>query len=361
MKAIFLDRDGTIIIEPPDEQVDALEKLELVPGVIQGLRLLRKYGYNLVMVSNQDNLGTDKYPYEKYELVQNKLLKLLEGEGIEFDKIFICPHSKDDNCSCRKPKTGLVNEYIRINSLDLSCSFVIGDRDTDIAFAKNIGCKAIKLSKQIAENADYSTSSFLDACNYIVRKNRSASIKRVTKETDISVEVSLDGTGEYEIQTGIEFFNHMLEQLAKHSGIDIKLKVHGDLKVDEHHSVEDTGIALGNAIREALGVKRGIARFGCVIPMDESLAQVAIDLSGRTYCSVKAKFKREKVGDFPTELVEDFFCAFAEGLKANMHIIVNGRNEHHKIEAIFKAVARALKQAIALTESDAIPSTKGIL
>ena len=363
MKVIFLDRDGTIIAEPPDEQVDSLEKLELIPGVIQGLRLLQNRGYVFVLVSNQDNLGSSAYPNEKYEIVQNKLMRLLNGEGIQFIAVFICPHGVNDNCACRKPKTGLIDEFIRTNEIDLSHSFVFGDRETDVHLARNIGCKAIRLTSDKSTSADFKTESFIEACHYIVRSDRSAVLKRDTAETKIFVEVCLDGTGNYEINSGIGFFDHMLALLSKHSGIDMKIEVQGDLQVDEHHSVEDTGLVLGDAIRQALGDKRGIERYGFLLPMDESMAQVALDLGGRPFCSFNAPFEREKVGEFPTELVEDFFRAFADGVRANLHITVAGRNDHHKIEAIFKAVARALRQAVTQNEqnADVLPSTKGVL
>ncbi|MGD1044832.1 MAG: bifunctional histidinol-phosphatase/imidazoleglycerol-phosphate dehydratase HisB [Bacteroidota bacterium] len=363
MKVVFLDRDGTIIVEPPDEQVDSLEKLELIPGVIQGLCLLQNRGYVLVMVSNQDNLGSSAYPIETYEIVQNKLTRLLSGEGIQFNAVFVCPHGAKENCACRKPKTGLVDEFIHTNKVDLLHSFVFGDRETDVQLARNIGCTAVRLTSDELTRADFKNESFIELCRYIVRSDRSTAIKRKTAETTISVEVCLDGTGNYEINSGIGFFDHMLALLSKHSGIDMKIEVQGDLHVDEHHSVEDTGLVLGDAIRQALGDKRGIERYGFLLPMDESLAQVALDLGGRPFCSFNAPFEREKVGEFPTELVEDFFRAFADGLRANLHITVTGRNDHHKIEAIFKAVARALRQAVTQNEqnADVLPSTKGVL
>lgn len=363
MKVVFIDRDGTIVVEPPDEQVDSLEKLELIPGVIQGLRLLQNRGYVLVLVSNQDNLGSSAYPNEKYEIVQKKLMRLLNGEGIQFKSVFVCPHSSNDNCLCRKPKTGLLDEFIRTNEVDLLRSFVFGDRETDVQLARNIGCKAIRLTSDESTKADFKSNSFIEACNYIVKSNRSATVIRNTAETKISVEICLDGEGSYKINSGIGFFDHMLSLLSKHSGIDVKIEVQGDLQVDEHHSVEDTGLALGDAIRQALGDKRGIERYGFLLPMDESLAQVALDLGGRPFCSFNAKFEREKVGEFPTELVEDFFRAFADGLRANLHITVAGRNDHHKIEAIFKAVARSLQQAVRQNEknADVLPTTKGVL
>jgi imidazoleglycerol-phosphate dehydratase / histidinol-phosphatase len=363
MNIIFLDRDGTLILEPSDEQIDTLEKLEMLPGVFRGLQMLQNHGFTLVMVTNQDNLGSAAYPQKAYDLVQKKLLGLLAGEGIQFSEVFVCPHSKKDGCVCRKPKTGLVSDFIKTNNVDLAHSFVFGDRETDVQFAQNIGCKSVRLTTDVSTKADFKTDNFLVACNFIVRQVRSASVQRKTSETNIAVQVCLDGTGNYEISSGIGFFDHMLAQLAKHSGIDMNIRVQGDLQVDEHHSVEDTGLALGEAIRQALGAKRGIERYGFLLPMDESLAQVALDLGGRPYCSFQASFDREKVGEFPTEIVEDFFRAFADGLRANLHISVSGRNDHHKIEAIFKAVARTVRQAVTKCEqnADMLPSTKGVL
>jgi imidazoleglycerol-phosphate dehydratase/histidinol-phosphatase len=363
MNVVFLDRDGTIIVEPPDEQIDTLEKLEITPGAIQGLRLLQNHGYVLVMVTNQDNLGSAAYPQKSYDLVQKKLMGLFNGEGIQFVGVFVCPHSSQDTCACRKPKPGLVSEFIRTNNVDLTRSYVFGDRETDVQLAQNIGCKSVRLTTDASSNADFKTENFLEACNFIIRQVRSAAVQRKTLETDIAVEVSLDGMGNHNISSGIGFFDHMLSLLSKHSGIDMNIRVKGDLQVDEHHGVEDTGLALGEAIRQALGDKRGIERYGFLLPMDESLAQVALDLGGRPFCSFNALFEREKVGEFPTELVEDFFRAFADGLRANLHITVTGRNDHHKIEAIFKAVARTLRQAITRCEqnADVLPSTKGVL
>ncbi len=362
-KVAFLDRDGTLIVEPPDQQIDSLEKLELIPGVVQGLRMLVDRGYELVMVTNQDSLGSPAYPWENFDLPQRKLLRLLEGEGIVFSEIFICPHAPRDGCGCRKPKIGLVEEYLKSNDIDLTKSFVVGDRETDVEFARNIGCKSIRLGREIQSSADVVAQSFLEACQTIIRSNRSFRLERKTTETSIHIEISLNGTGRYQIETGIGFFNHMLAQLAKHSLIDLDIRVKGDLHVDEHHTVEDTGLALGEAIRQALGDKRGIERYGFLLPMDESLAQVAIDLGGRPYLVFKATFERERVGELPTELVEDFFRALADGLRANLHIEVEGRNDHHKIEAIFKGVAKALKQAVSQDPHSAflLPSTKGLL
>jgi imidazoleglycerol-phosphate dehydratase / histidinol-phosphatase len=363
MNVVFIDRDGTIIVEPPDEQIDTLEKLEMIPGAIRGLRFLQDLGYVLVMVTNQDNLGSPAYPQKAYDLVQNKLMGLLRGEGIQFAGVLVCPHTSNDGCTCRKPKTGLVADFLRMHEVQLARSFVFGDRETDVQLAQNIGCRSVRLTKEALTKADFKTESFWEACMFIAREARSAAIQRSTSETNISVDVHLDGTGRHEISSGIGFFDHMLAQLSKHSGIDMTIQVQGDLHVDEHHSVEDTGLALGEALRQALGDKRGIERYGFLLPMDESLAQVALDLGGRPFCSFKASFDREKVGEFPTELVEDFFRAFADGLRANLHISVTGRNDHHKVEAMFKAVARTLRQAVTRYEqnADVLPSTKGVL
>ncbi len=362
MNVLFVDRDGTLVQEPPDEQVDSFEKLAFIPGVVTGLGRLVRHGYKLVMVTNQDHLGTPRFPFKAFEPVQQRILDHLAGEGIRFDAVFVCPHVPEDNCACRKPKTGLLEDFMRSNPVDLKRSWVIGDRETDVQLARNLQVRAARLTRDAGSAADITRESFLELCNAIVHADRSARVVRSTKETTITVEIALDGTGRGTIRTGIGFFDHMLEQIAKHSGIDLTIDVKGDLRVDEHHTVEDTGIALGEAIRQALGEKRGIGRYGFVLPMDESLAQVALDLGGRPYCAFNATFTRERVGELPTELVEDFFRAFADGLRANLHITVNGRNDHHQIEAMFKATARALRQAIALDGTgESIPSTKGVL
>jgi len=363
MKAVFIDRDGTIIVEPPDEQIDSLEKLEIIPHAIEGLRLLVDRGYELVMVTNQDGLGTDRYPRASFEAPQNKLLRILEGEGITFAQVFVCPHVPSDQCSCRKPKTGLLDKYLKDQNPDFSRSFVFGDRETDVQLGKNIGCKTVRLSEDSQSAADFVTTDFLEACRFIVRSERAAHFERRTAETSITVDVVLDGSGTFAINTGVGFFDHMLAQLSKYSLIDLTVATTGDLHVDEHHTVEDTGLAIGSAIRQALGDKRGIERYGFLLPMDESSAQVALDLSDRPYFVFNGAFEREKVGEFPTELVEDFFRALADGLRANLHISVQGRNDHHKIEAIFKSVARTLKQAVALDQRSpaTLPSTKGTL
>lgn len=363
MKVVFLDRDGTLIVEPPDEQIDSLDKLELIPGIIEGLRLLKDRGYELVMVTNQDSLGTERFPTAAFEGPQNKLLRILQGEGVTFAHIFVCPHVPADSCDCRKPKTALVTDFLREHKPDLSQSYVIGDRETDVQFGLALGCKTIRLSTPVTSDATYVTPDFVDACRYILRTSRTAHVERKTLETNITADIALDGSGTHTINTGIGFFDHMLAQLSKHSLIDIAVIVNGDLHVDEHHSVEDTGLVLGAAIRSALGDKRGIARYGFVVPMDESLAQVTLDLSDRPYFSLEGGFERENVGELPTESVEVFLRAFADGLRANLHINVTGRNDHHKIEAIFKSLARTLKQAVAVDAQapSILPSTKGTL
>ena len=360
-KVVFIDRDGTIIKEPRDEQVDSLEKLEFIPGIVSGLKLLVDAGYSLVMVSNQDGLGTKRYPRSVFTAVQKKIVGLLAGEGIVFERVFICPHFEKDACNCRKPKVGLVNGYLNHHRIDTNRSFVFGDRETDVQFAAHLGLKSVRLGPGGTTRSTYRTASVLDACRYILRWNRYGSVERKTRETLIKVQVTLDGSGKSEISTGIGFFDHMLEQLSRHSGIDVQVKALGDLGIDEHHTVEDTGIVLGEAIRMALGNKRGIERFAA--PLDESLASVVLDLSGRSHLTFNCTFRRERVGQLPTELVEDFFLGFVQGLKATLHIECKGRNDHHKTEAIFKAVGRALRLAVAVNPrgSGSIPSTKGML
>ncbi len=360
-KVVFVDRDGTIVREPSDEQVDTLEKLEFVPGIFGGLKLLVDAGYTLVMVSNQDGLGTQRYPRKAFDLVQQKIVRTLSGEGISFEKTFVCPHLATDGCECRKPKVGLVREYVKRNRIDTVRSFVFGDRETDVQFADNLGLKSVRLTNDKRTRATYRTGNAADACRAILRWNRIGSVRRRTNETDIEVRVVVDGGGKAEIATGVGFFDHMLEQLSKHSGMEITVRANGDLHIDEHHTVEDVGIALGEALREALGEKKGIERFAA--PLDESLASVVIDLSGRSHLSFNCTFRREKVGDLPTELVEDFFRSFVQGLRATVHIDCKGRNDHHKIESIFKSMGRALKSATSRDArgSAAVPSTKGVL
>jgi imidazoleglycerol-phosphate dehydratase / histidinol-phosphatase len=375
MKAvIFVDRDGTIIQEPDSEQVHSLDELEFVPGIIRGLHLLVEMGFTLVMVTNQDGLGTPANPHDVFDRIQGKILQLLKGEGIIFEEICICPHTPAEQCSCRKPNPGILGDYLEREIIDLNRSFVLGDRETDVELAHNLDIQSVRLvgtskfgdSILKVENeskAHYITSDAYDACQHIAQSRRKAQMNRKTGETDIHIELTLDGSGNYKINTGLRFFDHMLEQIARHARIDMDLFCHGDLDVDEHHTVEDVGIALGEALREALGDKRGIERFGFEAPIDESLAKVSIDLSGRSYLVFSCEFQRERVGDLPTELVYDFFRALSDGLKATLHISCVGRNDHHKMEAIFKTVARALKQAIAVDKYalQVLPSTKGVL
>ncbi|MEK6650978.1 MAG: bifunctional histidinol-phosphatase/imidazoleglycerol-phosphate dehydratase HisB [Bacteroidota bacterium] len=365
MNIIFLDRDGTIIQEPPDQQVDSFEKLELIPGVIRGLHQLVDRGYELVLVTNQDHLGTAGYPMQSYKQVQNKLTRLMAGEGIRFLQTFVCPHGPEDGCRCRKPATGLVDAFLAARAFDRDRSWMLGDRETDVQFGRAIGVHTVRLGGRgkPETSAEYDAHDFPDACRFIQDRERFVRVRRTTAETDIRIELAVDGSGRHDINTGIGFFDHMLAQLIKHASMDATIFVRGDLRVDEHHTVEDTGLALGDALRQALGDKRGIERYGFTLPMDESVAHTVLDLGGRSYLAFEADFERERVGELPTELVEDFFRAFANGLRANLHITVTGRNDHHKIEAIFKSVARALRVAIGRDERrlSELPSTKGVL
>jgi imidazoleglycerol-phosphate dehydratase/histidinol-phosphatase len=361
-KVVFVDRDGTIVIDPPDQQIDSLEKLEFVPGIVQGLRLLSDSGFSLVMVTNQDGLGLPQYPKEAFEKVQKKIIGFLKGEGIHFERIFVCSHFPMDGCSCRKPNPGAVSSYLKRNDVDLDNSFVLGDRETDVAFAENLGVHSVRITSKKSD-AEFKTKNALEACRYIAQASRSASISRKTKETDIHVRVALNGNGKHSVSTGIKFFDHMLSQLSRHSLIDMDISANGDIDVDEHHTVEDVGIVLGEALKKALGSKRGIERFAFAAPLDEAIANVSLDLSGRSHLSFQCDFKRERIGDLPSELLEDFFKALADGLGAGVHIRCSGRNDHHKAEAIFKTTARALKLAVRIDEKQLseIPSTKGKL
>ncbi len=362
-RIVLVDRDGTIIREPRDKKVDSLEKLEFVPGIISGLKLLSSSGLTLLMVSNQDALGTKKFPKRLFARVQEKILSLLKGEGIRFEKIFICPHLPEQDCSCRKPNTGLIDEYLKKNTVDAKRSFVLGDRETDVRFAVNLGFRSVLVARRKTSRAEYTTDDAFDACNYIARAIRSAKLHRTTSETNVEVSVWLDGSGKYDIATGIGILDHMLAQLARHSRIDLTVRANGDLHVDEHHTVEDVGFVIGEALWNALGEKQGIERYGFVAPMDEATAQVVLDISGRAYLSFVCDFHRERIGGLPTELLQDFFQAFARGLRATLHIRCTGRNDHHKIEAIFKSTARALKAAIRVDPRApfAFPSTKGLV
>lgn len=362
-KILFIDRDGTIIAEPPEDlQVDSLEKLEFLPYAISGLKRLSDHGYELVMVSNQDGRGTDSFPEDAFQLPHRKMLKTLAGEGVEFAEIFIDPSFEHEKSPNRKPNTGLLTAYLARNGMDPEQSYVIGDRPTDVQLARNLGCKSIRLAAENDPEADLTFSAWPALCDFLCApRERSAKIVRNTAETRIRLELNLDGTGRHSISTGLKFYDHMLDQLSRHSGMDLQLHVEGDLEVDEHHTIEDTAIALGQAFRQALGDKKGIERYGFLLPMDEALVQCAIDLSGRAWMVFSGSFKREYVGDFPTEMFEHWMKSFSDNAGINLNLnILEGQNDHHKIEASFKALARCIRQAIRVTGRE-LPSTKGML
>jgi imidazoleglycerol-phosphate dehydratase/histidinol-phosphatase len=354
-KVLFIDRDGTLIYEPADFQVDALDKVRLVEDVIPSLLEIKKQGYRFVMVSNQDGLGTDSFPRKDFDAPHALTLNLFESQGIRFDEIFICPHLPEDNCDCRKPRTGLLTKYLAANAIDLASSAVIGDRPTDMELAKRIGIDGI-----LVNTDDDAALTWPQIVERLCYSDRKAGAERNTNETRIRVTVNLDTSGNTSVSTGIGFYDHMLEQIAKHGGFTLELKCDGDLTVDEHHTVEDTAICLGTALREALGNKYGIGRYGFLLPMDESEAEVALDLSGRAAFQFSGEFPRDSVGELSTEMVEHFFRSLAESLGAALHIKVVGQNTHHMIEACFKSVGRALRQAIQRTGTD-LPTTKGTL
>jgi imidazoleglycerol-phosphate dehydratase / histidinol-phosphatase len=350
---LFIDRDGTLVEEPPDEQVDTLEKVRFLPGVFAALAELKRRGYRFVMVTNQDGLGTPSLPHAHFEKPQQFILDAFSSQGIEFDAVFVCPHFKTDGCTCRKPGTGLVEHYLRESGVDLLSSAVIGDRDTDLQFASNLGVRGLRVRRH--GTAEETWPAIVQALTA-----RRARVERRTKETNIEVQVNLDATAPIRIVTGIGFFDHMVEQLAKHGGFSLELCCQGDLQIDEHHTVEDCALALGEALRRALGSKVGIARYGFLLPMDEAQAQVAIDLSGRAFAQFSGHFTRETVGGLPTELVPHFFRSLADSLGAAIHVSVTGENTHHMIEGCFKSVGRALRQSFR-RESDELPTTKGVL
>ncbi len=350
-KILFIDRDGTLIEEPFDNQVDSLDKIKLTPGVIPALLQLKKAGFKFIMVSNQNGIGTSSFPEEDFTICHEFTLDLFSSQGINFDEIFICPHMPEDNCPCRKPNTGLVDQFMRQTPFDKTCSWVIGDRDTDRGLAENMGINFLPVSKE---------HSWSQIAFTILNKNRCAVIKRTTRETDIDLKLQLDVDQCSAINTPLPFFNHMLEQIAKHAGFDLAIQANGDIEVDDHHLIEDTAIALGEALKTALGDKWGINRYGFTLPMDESLASIAIDISGRSYCDFKGEFTREFVGGMATEMVPHFFNSLSSALGATIHITVTGSNHHHMIEACFKSLGRALRQACAKT-SESLPSTKGML
>lgn len=373
-KVLFIDRDGTIIIEPDVTfQVDTLEKMEFLPYAISGMAALSKSDFEIAMVTNQDGLGTAGYPLESFNAVQNKMLSILDGEGARFDAIFVDNTFPEENSPNRKPGVGMLTKYINNEAYDLQGSFVLGDRVTDVILAKNLGAKAIfiqprakgqelLLNTELEEHVALISDNWVEIVEFIRLAERRVTVARKTKETDISLTLDLDGRGDSFVDTGLSFFNHMLEQIIYHSPVSMSLRVKGDLHVDEHHTIEDVAIVLGEAVAKALGDKRGIERYGFALPMDECDAMVMLDFGGRIDFRFDVTFKREKIGDVPTEMFEHFFKSFAHAARCNLHITAKGENEHHKIEGVFKAFARALKMAINRNAMDmSLPSSKGML
>jgi imidazoleglycerol-phosphate dehydratase/histidinol-phosphatase len=353
-KILFLDRDGTLVVEPADGRVDSFAKLAFVPGVIPALRRFRAAGYELVIVSNQEGLGTPEFPRESFMAVDELIRGVFASQGIEFAKVLFCPHLPSADCDCRKPKTGLVREFLVGDALDRHVSAVVGDRESDMELARNLGLRGFRLG------IDGATGTWEGVAHALLDAPRTATVSRRTRETAIDVSVDLDREADAQVATGIGFFDHMLEQLGKHGGFALSLRCRGDLHIDEHHTVEDAALALGQALRDALGEKRGIQRYGFVLPMDEAAAEVAIDLGGRAYFVFDGAFPRAAVGELPTELVPHFFRSLAEALGAAIQIRVRGENTHHMVEACFKGVARALRQAFGRS-GEALPTTKGTL
>ncbi len=375
-KLLFIDRDGTLVLEPEDYQVDSFQKLKFYPQVFTYLsKIANELDYVLVMVTNQDGLGTDSHPEENFWPIQNFIIETFESENVKFEDILIDKTFAKDNAPTRKPNTGLLTKYFDKDTYDLENSFVIGDRITDVKLAKNLNSKAIFINndetlgaEEILENDDLEnvialkTTSWKEIYEFLKLENRTSEIIRNTNETKIKINLNLDGTGKSNIDTGIAFFDHMLDQIAKHGQMDLEIKVDGDLEVDEHHTIEDTGIALGEAFYQALGNKLGIERYAFVLPMDDCLAQVTLDFGGRNWIVWDAEFKREMIGKMPTEMFFHFFKSFSDSAKANLNIKAEGENEHHKIESIFKAFAKCLKSAVKRdSEKMILPSTKGML
>ncbi|RVU03171.1 bifunctional histidinol-phosphatase/imidazoleglycerol-phosphate dehydratase HisB [Mucilaginibacter limnophilus] len=377
-KVLFIDRDGTMLREPADEQVDSFEKLEFYPGALLYLPKIAELDYELVMVTNQDGLGTPVHPAEKFYPVHNFVLKTFENEGVKFSAVYIDKTFPADNAPTRKPGTGMLTQYFDTSKYDLANSFVIGDRKNDVLLAKNLGAKALWLNnhsnlggkefnddtwqQEVKDTIALETTDWKDIYEYLKLGQRVVEHRRTTKETDIYIKINLDGTGEAKVSTGLHFFDHMLDQIARHGSIDLEVNAKGDLHIDEHHTIEDTGIALGEVFAEALGNKKGIERYGFCLPMDDCLAQAAIDFGGRNWIVWEAEFNREKVGDVPTEMFYHFFKSFSDAAKCNLNIKAEGINEHHKIEAIFKAFAKAIKMAVKRdVDKMVLPSTKGVL
>ena len=354
-KILFIDRDGTLIHEPADEQIDSFEKLRFVEGVFRNLSFIRKnLDFRFVMVSNQDGLGTSSFPEDTFWPVHNFILQTLEGEGITFDDIKIDRHFPEDNHPDRKPGTGMLREYLESDEYDIANSYVIGDRNTDRQLAENLGCKALILGQ---EGMNWERIAEL-----LFAGERTAEVRRTTKETDIHVLLNIDGTGQCDISTGLGFFDHMLEQIGRHGMMDLTIRTQGDLHVDEHHTIEDTALALGECILKALGDKRGIERYGYCLPMDDCLCSVALDFGGRPWLVWDAEFHRERIGEMPTEMFLHFFKSLSDAARMNLNIKAEGTNEHHKIEGIFKALARALRMAVRRDIYHyELPSTKGTL
>jgi imidazoleglycerol-phosphate dehydratase/histidinol-phosphatase len=352
-KILFIDRDGTLIAEPFDQQIDRLDKFVLEPDCIPALLRLRDAGWTFVMVTNQDGLGTPSFREEEFRPLQKLLLDILASQGIAFEAVRVCPHTTADKCDCRKPKTGLLTDYVKDVSWSRESSAVIGDRETDVQLAQNLGVRSFRYDRK--------TLGWAEIARVIAAGPRRATIVRNTKETKITVAVDLDTPAPAQLDTGIGFFDHMLEQIAKNAGIGLAITCAGDLEIDEHHTVEDVGIALGTALRQALGDKRGVGRYGFVLPMDEAQAQIALDLSGRAYFTFEGKFPREVVGELPTELVPHFFRSLSDALAATLQMSVKGENTHHMVETLFKGFGRVLRTAATRSLDGDIPSTKGVL